>query len=56
MTQAQIQAQIDAIERVTNEALKSKETALQFLIDAGIVKPKRVKKTIRASKSRQQKK
>jgi hypothetical protein len=37
MTQIAIQAQVDAIKKVTQEALKSKETALKFLVDAGIV-------------------
>ena len=36
MTQAQMKAQIDAIDRVSKEALKSRESALQFLKDAGI--------------------
>lgn len=38
MTQIAIQQQIDAIEQATAEALKSKESARQFLIDAGIIK------------------
>ncbi len=40
MTQAAVQKQIKAIEKVTAEALKSKETAKQILIDAGILKEK----------------
>ena len=38
MTQIAIQAQVDAIKKVTQEVVKSKEAALQFLVDAGIVK------------------
>jgi hypothetical protein len=38
MTQIAIQRQIEAIEQATAEALKSKESARQFLIDAGIIK------------------
>ncbi|HTE25470.1 hypothetical protein [Flavitalea sp.] len=38
MTQIAINQQIEAIKKVTQEALKSPETALKFLIDAGIVK------------------
>jgi|GEM_PF-4366664 len=37
MTEIAIQAQVDAIKKVTREALKTKKSALQFLIDAGIV-------------------
>lgn len=38
MTDIAIQRQIDAIKRVAEEALKSKESSLKFLIDAGIIK------------------
>jgi hypothetical protein len=38
MTQIAINEQIEAIKKVTQEALKSPETALKFLIDAGIVR------------------
>jgi hypothetical protein len=38
MTQTAIQEQIEAIRKVTEEALKTKESALKFLIDAGIIK------------------
>ncbi len=38
MTQIAIQKQIDAIIQATREATKSKESATQFLIDAGIIK------------------
>ena len=40
MTQIAIDQQIEAIKKVTQEALKTPETALKFLIDAGIVKAK----------------
>jgi hypothetical protein len=41
MTEIAIQKQIDAIKRGTEAALKSKKTALKFLIDAGILKDKK---------------
>ena len=37
MTKVEMQEQIDAIERATTVALKSKESALQFLKDAGVL-------------------
>lgn len=48
MRQADIERQIKVIERATENALKSKESALKFLKDAGIIpsddKPVRKKK------------
>lgn len=41
MTQIAINKQIEAINQVTREALKTKESALKFLVDAGIVKEKK---------------
>ena len=38
MTQKEIQEAIDAIRQASKEANKSKESARQFLIDAGIIK------------------
>ena len=38
MTQKEIQEAIDAIRQASFEANKSKESARQFLIDAGIIK------------------
>ena len=38
MTQIAIQTQIDAIVQATKEATKTKESALKFLQDAGIIK------------------
>jgi hypothetical protein len=38
MTQISIQEQIEIIRQASAEARKSKETARQFLIDAGIIK------------------
>ncbi|HEV7331896.1 MAG TPA: hypothetical protein VGN63_12725 [Flavisolibacter sp.] len=38
MTQIAIQTQVDAIKRVAQDVLKSKEATLQFLIDAGIIR------------------
>lgn len=40
MTQIAINKQIEAIKEVTQQALKTKESALKFLVDAGIVKDK----------------
>jgi hypothetical protein len=40
MTQIAINKQIEAIKQATQEALKTKESALKFLVDAGIVKEK----------------
>jgi hypothetical protein len=41
MTQTDPQKLLDAIDRVTAKALKSKEASRQFLIDAGIIKGKK---------------
>lgn len=41
MTQLTVNQQIEAIQKVTQEALKSKETAHKFLVDAGIIKEKK---------------
>ena len=38
MTVQSIQKQIEAIKRITNEALKSKESTRKILVDAGIIK------------------
>jgi hypothetical protein len=38
MTDADIQKMLDAIERGTAKALKSKEASRKFLVDAGIIK------------------
>lgn len=38
MTQIAIERQIEVIRQASAEARKSKETARQFLIDAGIIK------------------
>jgi hypothetical protein len=40
MTQIAITTQIEAIKSVTVEALKTKESARKFLIDAGIIRAK----------------
>lgn len=40
MTQISIQTQVEAIKKTTKEAGKSKETAMRFLEDAGILKTK----------------
>jgi hypothetical protein len=38
MSSATIQKQIDAIQRITAEALKTPESAKKILLDAGIIK------------------
>jgi hypothetical protein len=38
MSSAAIQKQIDAIQRITAEALKTPESARKILVDAGIIK------------------
>ena len=42
MTQIAVQEQIDAMKKTAEKALRSKETALRFLVEAGIVKEKQV--------------
>ena len=49
MTQIAIQIQIEAINRATEKALKSRESALKLLLDAGILK---AEKSTDNSKSR----
>lgn len=50
MTQIAIQQQIEAIRKASAEAGKSKETARQFLIDAGIIKTSPVKEVAKKKK------
>jgi hypothetical protein len=50
MTSIEIQKQIDIIRQATAEAIKSKESALQFLIDAGIIKKEQKPKKSPAKK------
>jgi len=50
MTDAEIQHQIEVIRRATAKARKSKESAQQFLIDAGIIKGE--KKVSRSTKKK----
>jgi hypothetical protein len=38
MTQIAVQTQIEAIKKAGDEALKTKESARKFLVDAGIIK------------------
>ena len=45
MTQIAIQQQIEVIQQASAEARKSKETARQFLVDAGIIKAESKEKT-----------
>lgn len=44
MTQITVQEQIKAIQKATQEALQSKESAHKFLVDAKIIKEKKVKR------------
>jgi len=45
MTEEAYRKQIGAIIRVTDEALRSKASAHRFLVDAGIVKEKKIIKS-----------
>jgi len=44
MTEQAYKEQIDAIKKVSKEARKSRESAIKFLVDAGIIKAKSVSK------------
>lgn len=46
MTEQAIKQQIDAIRAATRDALQSKESALKFLIDAGIIDKKTTEKQV----------
>jgi hypothetical protein len=48
MTQIAIQSQVEAIKKATAKALQSKESALKFLTDAGILKEEKSNKTSKA--------
>ena len=51
MTQTAIKAQVDAINKATAIASKSKESALKFLADAGIIKQeKKIESTVKDRK------
>ncbi|MEX6690135.1 hypothetical protein QTN47_21680 [Danxiaibacter flavus] len=50
MTQVDIERQIEVIRQTTKEILKSKATARQFLIDAGIIQDSDVKNTSKKKK------
>jgi len=45
MTDFAIQEQIKTIKKVTTKASKSKEAALKFLIDAGIIREEKAENT-----------
>jgi hypothetical protein len=51
MQQTAIQSQIEAIKKATQIASKSKEAALKFLVDAGIVRQDSPKETITTAKT-----
>ena len=38
MTQTAIQLQVEAIKKATEKALESKESAMKFLVEAGIIR------------------
>lgn len=43
MQQSSIQEQVEVIKKATKIAMRSKKSALQFLIDAGIISPSEAK-------------
>ena len=45
MTQIAVQAQIDIIDKATKQAIKTKESAIKFLVDAGIMEQPNIKKS-----------
>jgi hypothetical protein len=47
MTQIAVQNQVDSIKKATEKALQSKETAIKFLTDAGILKEEKPPKAIK---------
>lgn len=50
MTQTAIQQQIEVIRQASAEARKTKESARQFLIDAGIIKAEGKEKVVEKKK------
>lgn len=54
MTQIAVKVQIEAIQKAKQKAIQSKETALQFLVDAGIIDTKNTssKKKISSKKGK----
>jgi hypothetical protein len=50
MTQSSVQSQVDAIRKVTEKVLQSKETTIKFLKDAGILKEEPPKKEAKEKK------
>lgn len=50
MTQPSVQSQVEAIRKVTEKVLLSKETTLKFLQDAGIIKEEKPKKEVKEKK------
>lgn len=45
MTTIEINDQIKVIQQATKTAMKSKSSAMKFLVDAGIIKPETAKKS-----------
>ncbi len=50
MTQIAVKTQVEAIKKATAKALKSKEAALKFLTDAGIIKEEKSQKSTKEKK------
>ena len=50
MTQIAIKTQVETIKKATEKALQSKEAALKFLTDAGIIKEEKTQKTTKEKK------
>lgn len=51
-TQDEIQHQIEVIKKANADARETKESAIKFLEDAGILKPPTVSKEVKASKKK----
>ena len=49
MSHSSIQNQIEAIRQATANALKSKESAMKFLVDAGIIKQEKTHTALKTS-------
>lgn len=52
MTQITIQTQIEAVKKATEKALQSKESALKFLTDAGILKDEKNQNTVKVKEKK----
>ena len=52
MTQIAVQTQVEAIKKATEKALQSKEAALKFLTDAGILKEEKPQPPIKGKEKK----